>query len=347
MRRKPGFWYLMLVLMMSLLLLLSCRQDAPTAEPTPLPPSESTETAWAPELLTRQRHEEKIHSVAFAPDGSLIAAGLSTEARLWSVTGEGEADTIEYRHTVEDLAFSPNGTLLGGGQGLWGVRLVQVADGSELHQLGSGYNNRLAFSPAGETVATGNRGGIVSLWRVQDGELLAEWEAPETAWVAALAFSPDGQILAAGHWGGEVHLWQVTDGRLLHTLPPQTDFCEVEGLAFTADGQRLAVAGARHELDHVIRLWTVADGSIHQDLSLSSETNAVAISPDGQLLAAGTREGVTLWQMPEGALLQALERGSEDGAESDWVTDVAFSPDGRMLVVGWWNGLLELWQIEP
>ena len=109
--------------------------------------------------------------------------------------------------------------------------------GAELHRLHGGYDNRLAFSPDGETVATGNHNGVVWLWRVEDGEQLAEFEQPISEYIHSLAFSPDGQIVAAGHWHVTVYLWRVSDGQLLHSLPRQTDYCRANDLAFSPDGE--------------------------------------------------------------------------------------------------------------
>jgi len=319
----------------------------PPGEPSPVVEEEETLTEPSPELIFQFEYaDEKVHSVALSPDGDLVAAGTYMEARLFDVSDGEHVRTIEYRHSVDDLAFSPDGAILGAGLGVYGVSLHQLPDGNELAQLHGGYNNRIAFSPDGETIATGNRSGVVWLWRIEDGDQLAEFEPPDSEWIRALAFSPDGEILAASHWDGTVYLWRVGDGRLLHTLESQTGFCKAEGLAFSPDGELLAVAGARHEWDDVVRVWRVSDGTVHQDLAMSQDAKAVAFSPDGRWLAAGSSEELTIWEMPEGSVWHTLDHVAQV-EESDWITDLAFSPDSTLLAAGRWIGILELWQVTP
>jgi len=192
--------------------------------------------------------------VAFSPDGSAVAAGIYLEARLRSTADGSLIRAMEYRHAVEDVAFSPDGTLLGAGQSVYGTQLTPLVGEGEPLQLHTGYNNRMAFAPNGETVATANRKGAVWLWRVDDGEQLAECEVPDSDYVTSLAFAPDGRILAAGHSDGTVHLWDVARGELLRTLKAETAYSKADGLAFSPDGEVLAVDGARLDFDHVVRL---------------------------------------------------------------------------------------------
>ncbi len=333
----------MALILLTLSVAPACSSDAPPPPETPAPEAPDD----SPELLFRMAYgDEGVQSVAFSPDGALVAGGTSGEARLWQVSDGALESVIAYRHSVDDLTFSPDGSLLGAGQGVYGVQLMRVADGEELRQLHGGYNNYLTFSPDGETVATGNRSGVVWLWHVADGEQLAEFETPISEWLTALAFSPDGETLAAGHWDGTVFLWRVRDGQLLHTLDPQFDYAKANDLAFSPDGEFLAVAGGRHEREDVVQLWRVADGSIHQELPLSQEGKAVAFSPDGRWLAAGSQAELALWELPELALRHTFDHFAQ-AEETDWITGLDFSPDSTLLAAGRWRGVLELWQLEP
>ena len=322
------------------------------AAPSPAVIEHPVSARAAPELLFQFEYQDgKVYSVAFSPDGELVAGGTYLEARLWDVSEGTLVGSVKYRDIVGELAFSPDGLLLGAGQTTHGVQLSRVADGDEL-RLHGGHNNRLAFSPEGETLATGNRDGVVWVWRVEDGEQLAELEPPiddwglTGSWILALAFSPDGEILAAGHGEGTVYLWRVSDGRLLQTLESQTRFCRANSLAFSPDGQLLAVAGARAEGEDVVRLWRVSDGTQHQDLAMTKQARAVAFSPDGRLLTAGSGEELIFWKMPEPSVWHTVDHVGQL-EERDWITDLAFSPDGTLLAAGRWIGILEVWEVGP
>ena len=118
------------------------------------------------------------------------------------------------------------------------------------------------------------------------------------------------------------------------------------------DGRSLAVAGAREDQNRGVALWSAAEGRWdggdvdRQLLGLSQEGRAVASSPDGRWLTAGSADGVTIWSMPEAEVVATLDHIA-DIEETDWVTDLAFSPDSRLLGVGRWTGVLELWEVDP
>jgi WD40 repeat protein len=342
-------WLSLAAIVLLLALALSACGDGdapePAATPTPEPAAE-----FSPELLFSYQHEDDqgnvvVGSVAFSPDGDMVAAGVFLGALLFDVPDGAVVRDIEYRHSVDDLAFSPDGAILGAGQGLGGVQLSAVADGSELHQLERGFDSRVAFSPDGAFVATGDRSGVVWIWRVEDGERVAEFTPPADEWLMVITYSPDGEMIASGHWDGTVYLWNAADGRLLRTLENPDDFGYATSLSFSPDGELLAVAGAMEEFTDVVRIWDIADGSVHAVLAFESQTRTVGFSPDGTFLAAGCGEGVSLWHVSDMTLAYALDFVVDPG-ESDWVTDLAFSPDSTMLIAGRWNGTLELWRVQ-
>lgn len=353
MRHRPGLVALLLVA--SLMLLAACRSAQPTAlpptpEPTATPELEQVEpeeaAAGGPVLVATLDHEGvSVASIAFAPDGQMLASGLLNQVRLWNVADGALIRSIEHRHEGEDLAFAPDGATIAAGVTTPGVQLSSVSDGQMLHQLGRGYNNRVAFAPDGETLASGNREGKVWLWRVADGEQVDEWGVDDSGWLTALAYAPDGALVAAGHADGVVRLWRAADGALLHTLAPEGDYSRAAGLALAPDGQWLAVAGAQVGFDHVVRIWRTSDGAVQGELALaSSSADSVAISADGRLLAAGGADGVRLWDTADWTLLHLLAPEGDAG-ERQQVTSVAFSPDGRWLAAGAKSGAVLLWQL--
>jgi WD40 repeat protein len=73
----------------------------------------------------------------------------------------------------------------------------------------------------------------------------------------------------------------------------------------------------------------------------SDSVYSVAFSPDGRLLASGSRDNtVRLWDLGTGATMQTLK------GHSGWVYAVAFSPDGRFLASGLDDWTVRLWDVN-
>ncbi|MEM7067063.1 MAG: NACHT domain-containing protein, partial [Cyanobacteria bacterium P01_B01_bin.77] len=156
----------------------------------------------------------QVQSVAFSPDGKLLALGDSKgTVQLW--------DTLTHRvlmikqgheNWVYSVAFSPDGLTLASGSYDKTVKLWSVKDQSEIASL-QGHENgvySVAFSPDGLTLASGSGDKTVKLWSVKDQSEIASLQGHEN-WVSSVAFSPDGLTLASGSYDKTVKLWSVKD----------------------------------------------------------------------------------------------------------------------------------------
>jgi WD40 repeat protein/predicted Ser/Thr protein kinase len=84
---------------------------------------------------------------------------------------------------------------------------------------------------------------------------------------------------------------------------------------------------------------------IHTIKSRASMVHAVAISPNGQIIASGSNDNtVKLWQLATGKLLRTL--GGWFSGHSNIVNTVAFSADGELLASGSWDDTIKLWQVS-
>ena len=157
-----------------------------------------------------------------------------------------------------------------------------------------------------------------------------------------VAFSPDGKILASG--GGEsalIHLWDITDPRAAKPLGTPLEGGDLS-LAFSPDGKILAALGV-----DAVTLWDVTDPHAAEPLGTPLEGGfSLAFSPDGKILATGSSHGtITLWDFSDPQSAKPL--GSPLKGHHDYITAVAFSPDGKTLasIGGYKDKTILLWDV--
>ena len=232
------------------------------------------------------------------------------------------------------IAFSPDGHLLVAGTST-GIYIFDTSTCQKLHFIStSTWVRSLAFSPDGKTLVTGSYDPIVRLWRVEDANLLQEWQG-HTGWIRSISFSSDGQSIVSASDDNTVRVWRVIDGKPILIINHGTE--GVRTAAFSPDGENVATAG----FDKIIRIWRISDGALLSELKGHTDwVRTVTYSPDGKLLASGGFDAtVRLWRVEDGALLQTMQ-----GHQSS-VLSVAFSKDGKYLTSGSVDTSVRLWQI--
>jgi WD40 repeat protein len=322
-------------------------------------------SAQEPKLRsTLEGHTQCVNSIAFSPDGGVLASGAcDSTIKLWDVSsGKNIATLNEDIVHVDSMAFSPDGkTLASGGFGNR-IKLWDVSTGKNTFTLkrdGDGCVS-LAFSPDGKILALGNFGRMkIKLWNVVTGRnTILKWHS-EGAFsdigIECLAFSPDGKTLASWSWD-TIKLWNVATGKniatwdvalIKHAPIKHTKYVPlVLSMAFSPDGKTLALG---HSWDRTITLWNVASGKNTATLNGHADVVfCVAYSPDGKTLASGCSEResrgkhiIKLWDVGSGRHTATLKGHTHN------VVSLAYSPDGKTLASGSWDKTIKLWDVKP
>ena len=302
-------------------------------------------------------YTQTVTSVAFSSDGQTLAStGAGGRLVLLDIDTRQiiSQTTTGFASGVGGLAFSPDGqTLAVGGCGGFDEESetrpcirgeIRLWNARNLAQSGrplTGHNDRvtsLAFSPDGQTLASGSADRTLIAWDVASRRPLGEPLAGHQAAVHGLAYSPDGHALASGGDEGTLILWDVTTRqRTGAALTAHTD--DVYSVAYSPDGQTLASASG----DETVILWDVASRQpLGQPLTgHRGKVWSVAISPDGQTLASGSQDGtIILWDIAAHQPISEPFRGHKSDVYS-----LAFSPDGRTLASGSKDNTVILWDV--
>jgi WD40 repeat protein len=189
----------------------------------------------------------------------------------------------------------------------------------------------LAFLPGGDELVVmygQDNGSTIALMSMTDGSIRPLEHQGNPIIVSSMALAPGGNLLATGTRGPIVQVWSIPDGELLHTLDVPRMFAQV---AFAPDGRTLATSGTE---DSVL-VWDAVEGTLLRTIEgLAGKAGrgvTLAFSPDGQHLAIGLENAtVQVWNVSDGRLVHTLSGGHKREPYA-W-PNVAFSPDGRLLV---------------
>lgn len=241
-------------------------------------------------------------SIAFSPDGKIIACGGDKTVSLWLVSNGKHQRTMKSSYFVISVAFSSDGNIIGGADGL----IV----GEDI--------------PPGKTK--------IKLWNVSNGKLLKELVNDEKH-TTLIAFSPSGKIIASGSVAGgsvsdlkSVKLWSTSSFKLLRQF--SLDTINLTSIALSSDDKYIAVAGSSS-----IFIYNINDGELI--LKLGSDFDNIAFSPNGEKIIGVSKNSVNIWQVPEGKLLHKI-----DGDFG--FSNVAYSPDGTIFAIARHEGPLKI-----
>jgi WD40 repeat protein len=282
----------------------------------------------------------------FSPDSkTLILATWKPQVILWDwKKGSDRRIALPLRKIGMDSTFhtcvSPDGKLLAGGGGYGELLCVyDLATGRELHRLSCNASTS-TFSPDNKHLIVSSMQNdkkaqetVIRILDVANGKEVTQYPLGHENSYFSLRCSPDGKTLACA-FSDRSCLLDLTTGRVLHPLPDRP----IQAV-FTADGKTLVA-----NMGYRLRLWDPVTGKVLRDRPGDfGWTLALAVSPDGRLLAAADwlDQAVSVWDTASGRLLRRLPLKGE----KRYVRNLTFSSDGRTLIASQFKGFLQFWDV--
>ncbi|MET9250445.1 hypothetical protein [Nonomuraea sp. NPDC003709] len=207
----------------------------------------------------------------------------------------------------------------------------------------------VAMSPKDAVMASGDDNATLKLWDVSDPHRPQLIGPPLTTFkdvVSALAWRPDGKMLVVGD-RDSVSFWDMSTRdkpRKLGQIPGLGS--NVTDIVWAADGQKLVVGNPANAALLQVR----PDGDLKVAANFRSRAGShdnppLAMSADGRLLAVadGSSQKMQLWDVADPQAAHRL--GKPIPAPSSLISDLAFSPDGDLLVMATEDVGLTIWNL--
>lgn len=287
-------------------------------------------------VLWRERaHAHGLLSLSISPDSRQIAScGQDASAKLWSASGEPQAQLPGGAGWVEHVAWSPRGGVVATASGrrvrLWSAQGTPLHETEDLPSSIAG----IGWHPDGSAVAASGYGGVY-ICPVGDGSTIRHlrWKGS----LLSLAWSPNGQVIASCSQDCSVHFWRLNTGKDSemsgYPLKPKA-------LAWDAASTLLATSGHA-----TITLWQFRGKGPEGSKPIQLEYHAapcmqLAFQPRGMLLASGAQDSaVAIWDPLRSQTAVRVSYLDEE------ITALAWHPQGQRLIAGDARGSLICWDL--
>lgn len=290
-----------------------------------------------------------------SPGGRLLSSRSDRDLRgwewryLWGLCRSDERSRVtEQARAFLNLALSPDGQVLalrheGGNIDLWdwrGGRLLGTLTNRS-------WPKAMGFCPDGKLIASANvdpnGNQVVSFWDVAARKIVRD--LPQKTGVTSLEFSEDGKLMATFHFDKQCSVWHLPSGTLVTNYAVwEAVNWEMRVSVFSRDGKKLYLGDVDGEVGRLRCMDMEAGAGWEIPASEpGNSVNALAISPDGRLLALGNGYSdatVHLWDARTGSAAGKLE------GHRGWITKLVFSADGGTLYSGSADQSIRAWSVK-
>jgi len=191
----------------------------------------------------------------------------------------------------------------------------------------------LDISPCGTMLVVGSDSGELNLYDIESGDIIRRMEG-HTRKVTSVVFHPTGRYIISGSRRG-LKFWETVSGSETGDFKVSTQM--VRALAVTPDGEYILTGNS----NSFFNLWRGFDGYLVHEFKEQTQITDVEISPDNRWAISSSGQGsVKLWDLEE------MCPGPSLPGHGDYVSSVAFSPDGKYAISGGYDARLNVYEME-
>ncbi|KAI9926047.1 hypothetical protein ASPWEDRAFT_25867 [Aspergillus wentii DTO 134E9] len=296
---------------------------------------------WSSLLQTIDCGSRLMKHVSISPDGKLIASSaLRGEVKLWyTATGApycvlGNSDLY-----IADLTFTPDSSALLITSDSSIVRCNIPTGETSVMSIpqGSGTTRgRTALSSDCSLLALKNGYSQIEIWDMKAESMTSTFMDPDSSLITGAAFSPDGKQLATANHKGHIYIRQLAAGLMVQNLWTNEGN---NSIAFSTDGQFI-ISWSSQQLG--FKLWNCSTWEMYNMETGNVNILNVAFSPkEGLIACVCTGDIVKIFNATT-----RQEVGCLTG-HLGYVTDIAFTPDGKSIASVSHDGTLKIWDSIP
>ena len=277
-------------------------------------------------------HTGSITSIAYSPDGKLIASIADDKAlKLWDAqAGKFLMNLVGFRYSLNDVTVSPDSKTIVGADDI-NVLFWDAHTGTLLKQIQSDMDSRTSFPPPvrsitfshnGQLLAISSYDGTFAILNASTG--IAKFRFNQDSRPYAAAFSPDDKTIATACEPKALYFWDLVAADLRIKIGSES---RASAVAYSPDGNTIVSAGGI--LDTSLYFWDVRTGVQSLEPRHTDGTiNVLTFSPNGKMLCGAGDSKAYVWALERDEPLQTIEI-----LENSEVASIAFSPDGKLLLV--------------
>lgn len=295
-------------------------------------------------------HNSHITTMDINQDGTYIITGDSSGfIHLWytdfnndlpeSFRRKKDLEFHDHTNSINHLKFNPVDKTFCSGSHDRTVRMrdyLNETKASNVKRFWKKIASAVAYDSNNNIIAASDDKYSICLYNSLDGKLLKEWDTLHTDRIRHIAFNSNSSVIATVSHDKSIYLWNISTGeKMLGPLLGHSKWV-VMGV-FSPDDKILATASS----DGEIRLWDVELGKcIYKfDADYENMSNALSFDSTGKILAYGSNKNVKIMDICSKRDIITLN------GHTDFITDLAFSPDNRYLATASSDLSVRLWDV--